>query len=299
MVVAKKYDALEQHLRDAEVGGISVQRDGFARQRFATVGASNSPMVGQYAGQLSIGSWINAGWVVSTVDLPHERVVFIRGTPRTRGTGGGARQVVQDGAALLELMLDRAGYASVEAAVAMHTLFLDPWTVAQAKGRAMFPVVREQSRVGEIGELPGAGRVLFDDNATPTDCFLWAAERRKGPDIQFNHVWTASKDPRSYTALWNLCCTPAFLAKTTDTHAGVGEMLRYRSWDLFREVPAGESTPERPPGYGHLVWAESPSTLEDLEATLRSRMGAAPSRRACLAAREIGWAFSNGPDTSV
>lgn len=299
--MAGKYDAFAQHLRNADGGSVAFV---FSEMDSLVNGLPSSARTtrqwwGNTRHQSQSAAWINAGWVVSTVDLAQERVVFTRGAPNSRGAVDGGRQAVQDGAALLEKMLDQAGYASVEAAVSMHTIFLDPLTVAQAKGRAMFPVVRDQSRAGEIGELPGAGRVMFDDNATPTDCFLWAAERKKGPDIQFNHVWNASKDPKSYTALWNLCCTPAFLAKTTDTHAGVGEILRYRSWDLFGNVPAGEPPPDRPSGYDGLVWAESPSPLEDLEATFRSRMGAAPARRACLAAREIGWAFSTGPDTSV
>ena len=210
-----------------------------------------------------------------------------------------AREIVQDGAALLDLMIEQAGYGSVEAAVAMHTVFLDVSTVHQANGRAMFPVVRNQSRRGEIGELSDGRMVMFDDNSTPTDCFLWAADRKKGPDIQFNHVWNASNDPDSYTALWNLCCTPAFLAKTTDTHAGVREMMRYRSWDMFRSIPAGESPPEKPSGYDHLVWADSPPPLGDLEQTFRARLARASKGRACLAARELGWAFSNGPDATA
>jgi hypothetical protein len=57
---------------------------------------------------------------------------------------------------------------------------------------------------------------MLDDNASPTDAFLWSAGIAKGPDVQFNNLWSLSRDPDSYTALWNICATPAFLAKTTD-----------------------------------------------------------------------------------
>jgi hypothetical protein len=34
--------------------------------------------------------------------------------------------------------------------------------------------------------------------------------------VQTNHVWGDPKNPETYAALWNLCITPAFLAKCTD-----------------------------------------------------------------------------------
>ncbi|WP_420638998.1 hypothetical protein [Candidatus Poriferisocius sp.] len=207
--------------------------------------------------------------------------------------------MIQDGAKLLDEVLAGAGYRSVEAAVAAHTIFLDPATVEQSEGKAIFPVVRDATRRDEIAELPPHGTVLYDDNTTPTRVFLWAAQRKKGPDVQFNHVWPTSKDPHSYTALWNVCCTPAFLAKTTDTHPVVRDMIRYRSWDLYGMIPDGEGAPLKPEGYDELVWADAPPAVENLEELFRKRLASAPKSRPARAARVIGWAFSDGPDPEI
>ncbi len=166
-------------------------------------------------------------------------------------------------------------------------------------GRALFPVVRDPTRRGEFGILPDGRQVLFDDNTTPTDAFLWAAERTKGPDVQFNHVWSAPADPDAYTALWNLCCTPAFLAKASDTHRSTVAALRYRSWELYGHVPTGQPNPLRPEGYDIIRWAPAPAAVTNLEAVLRERMRAAPNHRATLVARRLGWAYSNGPDATL
>lgn len=242
-------------------------------------------------------AWVSAGWKVTSVDLSAETVTFAIGDVVTRV--GAGRAPILDGIAALMDVVRRAGWPSLEAATAAHCVFLDPATVGQTDGSAIVPVVRDMTRRGELGELPDGRPVLFDDNATPTDVFLWASNRTKGPDVQFNHVWTCARDPDAYTALWNLCCTPAFLAKATDTHADVVALLRYRAWDLYGCRPAREPEPRKPDGYDALHWAPMPEPVEVLEVALRQRMRSAPGRRAALAARSLGWAFSRGPDPTV
>jgi hypothetical protein len=112
---------------------------------------------------------------------------------------------VLDGVKQMEdLLVHRAGYRSVVAAVAEHAVFLHPHTVGQTKGAAVFPVIRlrNMSERGEITEVEGR-LVLLDDNTAPTDAFLWAAglSRSSYRDYQFNHVWNASRDAEAYTAL--------------------------------------------------------------------------------------------------
>lgn len=202
----------------------------------------------------------------------------------------------------LQRVLARAGYASVVSAVATHTLFLHPDTVAQAAGQAIFPVVRDPTRRGVFDESDGGRRIMYDDNITPTRCFLWAARRRRGPDVQYNHVWGDPKNPETYTALWNLCVTPAFLAKTTDgsNHPEVLDALRYRVVDLYGTWPAGEERPRKPAGYDKLVWPDAPDPVADLEAELRTRMLRAPASPPAKAARIVGWCFSDwSPDPSL
>jgi hypothetical protein len=131
----------------------------------------------------------------------------------------------------LSVTLEAAGYSTITQAVAAHTVFLHPDTVAQTNGHAVFPVVRDPTRRGQFGMLPDGERVMFDDNSTTRDVFLCSAQRSRGPDEQYNHVWGAPKNFRTYTALWNLCATPASLAKTTDgsNHPEVLAALRYRA----------------------------------------------------------------------
>jgi hypothetical protein len=299
IIMAKKYDSFSRWLRDldaAEITTTFAEIDVLVNSLPPSARADRT-WWGNSARNSQAAAWIAAGWIVESVDIATETVRFRRGEPAVRGRTG--RDAILDGSAALDQFVRRAGWSSVESAVAAHTIFLHPRTVAQTKGRAIFPVVRDPQRRGQLGHLDDGRNVLFDDNATPTDVFLWAADRVKGPDVQFNHVWSRPTDPEMYTALWNLCCTPAFLAKTSDTHPGVTSTLRYRSFELYGVVPPKEPMPVEPHDYSTLLWAAMPPPVDDLERLFRARMRAAPSRRGVLAARSIGWVFSSGPDPTV
>jgi hypothetical protein len=221
---------------------------------------------------------------------------------RNRTTKGRGASVILDGAQLLQRLLERAGYPSVAHAVAEHAVFLHPDTVAQTKGEPVFPIVRSAFYTprAQVVELPDGRRVWADDNGPPTWAFLWAARRKKGPDVQFNHVWTGGDAPKVYTALWNLCATPAFLAKTTDTRPEVKALLRYHAYVLYRWLPTGEPEPAEPQGYSDLRWAPMPDAVPDLEAVYRLAMSSSPKNRATCAARQLGWLFSGWqPDASL
>jgi hypothetical protein len=212
------------------------------------------------------------------------------------------RDAVLDGVASLDALLARAGYPSIMAAVAEHTVFLPPGTVAQTHGAALFRTIRDYAGRGHFEVLPDERRVMLDDNASPTDAFLWSAGLAKGPDVQFNHVWRLSRDPDAYTALWNVCATPAFLAKTTDgsNHPEVQAALRYHAYRLYGHVPAGQPVPPEPAGFAGLRWAPFAPAVEDLERELRLRLARNPKSRTAIACREIGWLFSEGkPDPTV
>ena len=218
---------------------------------------------------------------------------------------------ILDGVRSLEDVLARAGYRTVLEAVAEHTVFLHPKTVAQTSGAAVFPVTRTRNMAhrGQIVERPSGRRVMLDDNRSPTDAFLWAAQQRRGPDVQFNHLFKVatesdsfSADPDIYTALWNICVTPAFLAKLTDVkrHAHVLAALQRRSFDLYGCLPAGQSAPEPPGGYDSLSWRDSPPPVANLESALRKQLNQAPRSRPAQACREIGWYFSDWePDRTL
>ncbi len=204
--MASRYDPLTRWLAGLADSKVTVTFE----QVEALVGALPPSAAGRTwwanSGRGQSAGWLNAGWVVAGFNKDAKTVSFAVGVRNTRG--GSGRKVVLDGKATREAFVGQAGWPSISAAVAAHTVFLEPATVAQTNGRAVFPIVRDPMRRGQIGELPGGQTVLFDDNSTPTDVFLWAANRVKGPDVQFNHVWSKPSDPSSYTALWNVCCTP-------------------------------------------------------------------------------------------
>jgi hypothetical protein len=218
---------------------------------------------------------------------------------RRNVTGGGTP--VLDGDAMLRELATAAGYPSLLHLLASHTVFLHPETVRQTGGRAVFPVVRGPRR-GERGQVEGVD-VVFDDNTTPTYAFLWAADRTRGQDVQYNHVWdNQGRNPDTYTALWNLCVTPASLAKLTDgsAHSETFNLLRCRSFELFGYQPAGLDPPVPNADYESVrpFWAPTPEPV-NLELALRRQLATKPRSKAAMAAREIGWLFSDGPDDTI
>ncbi len=201
-------------------------------------------------------------------------------------------------------MIHQAGYESVLAAVAQHAVFLHPDTVAQTGSQALFPVTRKLAMRGKMGDLLDGRKAMFDDNTSPTNAYLWAArvERSAIRDVQFNHVWPASDDRDAYTALWNICMTPAFLAKTTDgsNHPEVTAALRYRAYQLYGPLPHNQVAPSKPECFDRLKWAPFPPAVKNLESTLRDRLRRAPKSRTTIGCRVIGWLYSGWePDASV
>ena len=234
--------------------------------------------------------------VFSPADAPTDGITPVQSTQRP-----GASNAILDGVEALAKVLSQAGYESVIEAVAAHSVFLHPDTVKQTAGRPLFPLVRNPARRGVIDQLPDGSRVMFDDNAGPTLAFLWSAQRIKGADVQFNHIWGDPRNVATYTALWNLCATPAFLAKTTDgsNHPEVVNLLRYRALDLFGHLPEGEQRPTKPTGYESMDWLSFPDPVDNLEAVIRQRLVDAPRSRPAVSARELGWLFSLGPDSCI
>ncbi len=199
-----------------------------------------------------------------------------------------------NGRAALDAVIASSQYRTVAQAVASLTLFSHPRTVRQTGGRAIFPAIRNPRRVGQI-DLHHGRQVLLDDNKSPTDAFLWAnGLTRRGADTQFNHVYASSLDPDAYTALPNLCMTPAFIAKMTDTSEEVRNLLRYRSYQLYAWTPAGYAPPERPEDYEALEWAAPLPAVDDVRAVMSAAMATKPKDRTVIAARQLGWLFNEG-----
>lgn len=136
-------------------------------------------------------SWMSTGRRVTEVRLGKAVVFSPADAPTSAPTPSGSTSQkpgalraaipILDGARALAGALERAGYRTVLHAVAAHSIFLDPATVAQSEGKALFRIVRHMTRRGEFGELDDGTPVLFDDNRGPTLAFLWAAHRANRP----------------------------------------------------------------------------------------------------------------------
>jgi hypothetical protein len=306
--VAAKYDALERALKasipqtvtrtfaelDELVGGLPPS----ARADRTWWGNTTN------LGHTQARAWMGAGYRVERVELGMTVTFIAAGGDGIGPRSGAGRRVrsVLDGVEQLSTLLTRAGYRSVVAAVAEHTIFLHPDTVAQTGGAALFRTIRDMLRRGQFDTAADGRRVLLDDNTSPTRAFLWAAGMSKGRDVQFNHVWNDSRDPDAYTALWNLCATPAFLAKTTDgtNYPEVTAALRYHAYRLYGARRAGQPEPSEPAGYELLRWPPHPDPVTDLEVVLRARLRANAKSRPAVACREIGWLFSGWePDLTL
>src|SRR5450759_3912887 len=105
-------------------------------------GNRSNPAGGQSA------AWIDEGYLVERVRLGVDVTFVVAAGPRPVRVPRAPAQAksrlrpILDGIDQLTEVLRRAGYPSIVAAVAEHSVFLHPETVAQAKGAAIFATVR-------------------------------------------------------------------------------------------------------------------------------------------------------------
>lgn len=307
-----KYDRLAARLADATSPSVLLS---FDEIHLLVGGLPDSALQSRtwwantlHASRVQAQAWLGAGWKVQAVDFTTRSVHFGRLDTKLataqRGTttrnSAGPNGVVQ-----LADVLRAAGYASTMHAVAAHTVMLHPGVVEQSGGQAIFRTVRRDPRKGEqvgtFGVVAGA-QVMFDDNLSPIAAFIWATNSGRGTDTQYNHIWPASRDASAYTALWNICCTPAFVAKTTDGrhHPEVIQALRRRAFEMYGYKPADSPDPTAPDRYDELQWAPHPTPVESLESAYRHAMSTKPKDRVVISARQLGWRYSDWtPDPSL
>ncbi len=210
-----------------------------------------------------------------------------------------------DGQAALQKVIELSSYGGLEQGVASLAVFAHPDTVAQARSRNVFRIVRTRASEGRgtFVELPSLGIVMLDDNKGPTDAFIWAhgISRSQYRDVQFNHIWSDPQDVSLYTNLANICVLPVFLSKLSDSHRHVQALLRYRAFMLYGGwKPNSQPEPPEPAGYAQLVWANPLPAVPDLESNYRKAMRTKPKDRTTKSARELGWVFSGyQPDKTL
>jgi hypothetical protein len=198
-----------------------------------------------------------------------------------------------DGLRALETVIASSAYGSIHQAIASLTVFAHPETCKQASNQNIFLVIRDMPQRGKYTE-DQSPKLMYCDNYSPTAAFCWAHGITKRPkDIQFCHIYSESSDYRLYTNLCNIVIIPAFLAKLSDTHKEISELLQYRSYELYGFLPEGYSEPKKPNGYDSLKWAEPLAPVRDLQASYRKAMSTRIKDRTANSARLLGWYFSN------
>jgi len=198
-----------------------------------------------------------------------------------------------NGEAALSDIIRKSEYGTIEKAIARLTIFTNKETVAQTKNRSLFRIRR--ARTGEKrGSIIKDERVVVCDNTSPTTTFLWANKipKSKPKHVQFNHIYPIPKPQNAayYTSLANICMTPAFLAKLTDSNKSVVQLLRYRAFDLYEGfVPAGFDAPIKPEVYENLDWAPSPEGVENICAEFRKKIKKCPKSAIAKSVKAFGF----------
>ncbi|WP_297492431.1 hypothetical protein [Acidocella sp.] len=196
----------------------------------------------------------------------------------------------------IERLVASTGYGNIEQIIASLTVFSHPNTVAQTSNQAIFRTIRARGDNKRHNVGMASGRlVMYDDNTVPQDAFLWANGFRyktEFPECQFNHIYGGvhCQNPEIYTSLANICITPAFLAKLTDTHRSIPALLKFRSFTLYGWAPNGE-IPKKPDNYDSLEWADTLPPTTDVKAAIEKEVVRRPKSRAALSIKECGWLF--------
>jgi hypothetical protein len=111
--------------------------------------------------------------------------------------------------------------------------------------------------------------------------------------VQFNHLYADSKNVALYTNLCNIVMTPTFIAKLTDKHPSITELLKYRAFKLYGFDPENKlSTATPPKEYEGLEWAKPLPPVENAEKILRAKVENSKEYRLKTSVEKYGWYFS-------
>lgn len=202
------------------------------------------------------------------------------------------------GKQILDNLIKKLGYPALSHLVAEHVLFTHPDTVKQTNNKNLFRVIRNGSKRGEIVDWNDNNKVMCCDNEGPNRALVWSNGDFKYSEVQFNHIYSDSQNVDVYTSIANICVTPAFIAKLTDTDNEVKGLLKYRTFDLYGFYQGDK--PAKPQFYEDLKWKEFLPSIGNLEQYLLKRLNDCKKSRSAISAREIGWIFSDyKPDSRI
>jgi hypothetical protein len=178
------------------------------------------------------------------------------------------------------------GYPSLEQAIASLTVFIAPQTVAQTAGN-IFRLARGGPR--RTFDDPKRPTLMWDDNEGPHLAFRAAGGPPvKGRHLHLNHIYNGGS-VGLLTNLRNLCLTPSFLTKLTDSEPRIMTLLKRRAFVLYGFAPEGEPIVD---SYDNLDWAKTllpvPNLHQSLSDALYNTKGSIT-----LAVRRLGWCFND------
>ncbi|GAB4041752.1 hypothetical protein [Spirosoma gilvum] len=195
----------------------------------------------------------------------------------------------------LKYVLEKT-YGSVNQAVASLSLFTHPATVQQTNNQALFRIVRDPNRRGEVLETE---RLMLCDNSSPAMAFCWANKLKRNfgkgeSHLQFNHIYRLSRVPEYYTSLANICVTPTYIAKLTDSKGSeVEALLQYRSRVIYNFLPKGYPEPVKPIGYDDLQWVPFLQETSNVIEVISKQMHKSSKSRPAKSAELYGWLGTN------
>ena len=198
-----------------------------------------------------------------------------------------------NGRTALRTLVENSEYSSLSQIIASLSIFSHPETVRQTGCGPIIHVIRNADKRGSIEQIDGRS-VGLDDNKSPTDVFLWCNKiKNKITDLQFNHIYPDSQNEQNYTCLANLCLTPAFLAKLTDSDADTRLLLRFRSFDLYGWHPADVDRPTRPANYEKITWGPLLPPVSQVADVFKETLSRRPRDRTTVFAQKLGHVFNN------
>jgi hypothetical protein len=155
--------------------------------------------------------------------------------------------------ALLEV-IQSSTYRTIEQAFASLTLFTHPETVRALGHEGLFKIRRRKEFEKRGVVIDG---VMTDDNYAPHAIFRVCNGIKKEAlkELQLNHVYSKSYDPKHFSSIANICYSPAFISKLADHNKSVVGLLQYRVYDLYGYCPE-QSPPTKPYFYDSLKFPD-------------------------------------------
>jgi hypothetical protein len=117
---------------------------------------------------------------------------------------------------------------------------------------AFYPNVRRAKKSQKEARGGTFGGIIFDDNTYANTAIKKAIGVSKNniKDFACCHIWRDTcYSEECHTVIANLVLLPASLASLTDHNKQIEDILKYRSYVLYKWLPKGVQRPKKPKNY--------------------------------------------------